>query len=364
MKCPDRPRRRLVDAAVAIGLNRPHGDDLGFVDALFCSVTFPRSRIDGRVYESMSGRAHLRVEAGCVLVGERWVQVPLPFGPLPRLLMCWLVTQSLRRDTQKVCVGDSASAFLRALGKTPRGAQTNRGGLAALRQQIEALAVCRIQIGWYQNGRTRTENVQPVASIEVWTRRNDDLRSEWEPIVELTEDFRRRLQKHAVPIDIRALRALASSALAIDVYCWLIRRTAKLKAPVFIPWLALHRQFNAESAPVGRKNFKRQLKASLSRVLVVAPSLGVSVVRGGVRIVPSDASAARGRSCPQKAVGTKSYPNDIATPRSTTSSPRSAGAMYDIATPLKLIASSERDPDSSEPQSVGSYLPLERSGAR
>lgn len=316
------------------------------------------------MYESNAGRAHLRVEAGCVLVGERWVEVPVPYGPLPRLLMCWLVTQTLRRNTRRIWVGYSASEFLRSLGKPHRGGQSDRGGLSALRRQIEALAVCRVQIGWTDKGRTRTENLQPVAAIEAWTRSDGDPRPRWEPIIELTEDFRLRLQKHAVPIDVRALRALGSSALAIDVYCWLIRRTATLRTPVFIPWVALDRQFNGESASLGRKNFKRQLKDALARVLVIAPSLGVSVVHGGLRIVPSDAAAARGSSCPQKAVGTKSYPNDISTPRSTTSSPRSTGLMYDITTPLKLNASSDRKADSEGPQPVGNYLQLARSDAR
>lgn len=250
MKCPERPRRRLVEAAVAIGRDPPYGDDLVFVDSLFCSVTFPRSRFEGRVYESRAGRAHLRVEAGCVLVGERWMEVPVPYGPLPRLLVCWLVTQALRRDTRRVWVGNSASEFLRSLGRTHRGGRTDRGGLSALRKQIEALAVCRVQIGWSEKGRTRTENLQPVASIEAWTRRGSDQRSGWETIIELTEDFRQRLQKHAVPLDIRALRALGSSALAIDIYCWLVRRTAMLRAPVFIPWVALDRQFKIGRAHV------------------------------------------------------------------------------------------------------------------
>ena len=292
------------------------------------------------------------------------MEVPVPYGPLPRLLVCWLVTQALRRDTRRVWVGNSASEFLRSLGRTHRGGRTDRGGLSALRKQIEALAVCRVQIGWSEKGRTRTENLQPVASIEAWTRRGSDQRSGWETIIELTEDFRQRLQKHAVPLDIRALRALGSSALAIDIYCWLVRRTAMLRAPVFIPWVALDRQFNSELVSVGHKNFKRQLKDALNRVLVVAPSLGVFVVHGGLRIVPSDSTTSCAGVYPQKSVGAASYPNDISTPRSTTSSPRSTRLMYDITTPLKLIASSDRKTDSGEPLPVGNYLRAVPAGAR
>ncbi len=48
-----------------------------------------------------------------------------------------------------------------------------------------------------------------------------------------------------MPLDERAIAALAHSAIALDIYCWLAQRLHRIPAgkPQFVPWPLLHEQF-------------------------------------------------------------------------------------------------------------------------
>lgn len=76
----------IVDAAEKIAIDQPEGDDIAFLDGLLCTVGLPRSRVSGNVFERTSGRAALRVEAGQLWNGRKWVRQIVPYGPIPRLI--------------------------------------------------------------------------------------------------------------------------------------------------------------------------------------------------------------------------------------------------------------------------------------
>jgi hypothetical protein len=67
----------------------------------------------------------------------------------------------------------------------------------------------------------------------------------WPSYIRLSLDYFDSLMRHAVPLDERALAALAHSAMCLDVYVWLAQRLRRVPpgAPQFIPWTALHQQF-------------------------------------------------------------------------------------------------------------------------
>lgn len=67
-----------------------------------------------------------------------------------------------------------------------------------------------------------------------------------------------------MPLDERAIAALAHSAMALDVYCWLAQRLHRIPAgkPQFVPWTALYEQFGQGYAQLRqfRAFFLRQLQ--------------------------------------------------------------------------------------------------------
>lgn len=119
---PTTPREaRLVKTAAEIASERPDDDDRGYMHSIMCQVGLPRSKVDATSFERHSGGAALLVEAGKLWDGKQFVQQPIPYGPMPRLMLAWMNTYAVRFNTAEIPVGDSASEFLRMLGKTPNG---------------------------------------------------------------------------------------------------------------------------------------------------------------------------------------------------------------------------------------------------
>jgi len=61
----------------------------------------------------------------------------------------------------------------------------------------------------------------------------------------LSNDYFASLKKHAVPLDERALAALAHSAMGLDIYTWLAQRLHRVQPnrSQFVSWNALKVQF-------------------------------------------------------------------------------------------------------------------------
>ena len=98
----------------------------------------------------------------------------------------------------------------------------------------------------------------------------------------LSEPFYEELVKNPLPIDLRALKALRKSPMAIDIYCWLTMRLLSVKKPTLIPWKSLQEQFGAGYSldSAGRRDFKVNFQKQLKKVLVVYPEAKVSVPDG------------------------------------------------------------------------------------
>jgi hypothetical protein len=88
-------------------------------------------------------------------------------------------------------------------------------------------------------------NTQFVSAFDLWFPKQADQRVLWPSTVRLSEEYFQSLGQHAVPLDARAVAALASSSMALDVYVWLAQRLHRVPAgkPQFVDWNSLHEQF-------------------------------------------------------------------------------------------------------------------------
>ncbi|MFM7853404.1 MAG: replication protein RepA, partial [Flammeovirgaceae bacterium] len=91
-----------------------------------------------------------------------------------------------------------------------------------------------------------------------------------------------------VPVDMRALKALKRSPLALDLYSWATYtayQTQRRQQSRFISWELLHAQLGAEYTEM--RNFQTKVKQALQKIKSVYPDLGLDYEKGGVRILPS-----------------------------------------------------------------------------
>ena len=98
-------------------------------------------------------------------------------------------------------------------------------------------------------------------------------------------NFFEEITRSAVPVDLRAIRQLQRSPLAIDLYVWLTYRMSYLKKPTLIPWRGLEAQFGSDYARPA--DFRRRFLRSLRQVLRVYPRARVRQCAQGFWLLPS-----------------------------------------------------------------------------
>jgi hypothetical protein len=208
--------------------------------------------------------AALEIEAGRAFDPNKdeWVDVPLPWGPKPRLVLAHLNAEALRLDSPEIVIDDSLSAFV----KRVRGFDGGRE-IRMFEHQLRCLSTATIRLAMDRGGHTSQINTHVVTGfMDLWFRKDDRQRVLWSPRVRLSQEYFESLKNHAVPLNEADLAALAHTALGLDLYAWLAQRLHRIdpRKPAFIPWSALKEQFG----PDYRKmfNFKREFRHTLAQV--------------------------------------------------------------------------------------------------
>jgi hypothetical protein len=287
-----RHQQNLIIAADLIRQEYP--DRLQFSHTVLCQVGLPRKSTPLRRYERTNGNRSLLVEAGSLWNGLSWIEQPLPYGAIPRLVMVHISTEAVRTKNRVIDVGDSMRQFLTQLGLHPTGGA--RGGYTALRKQMQALAACRMTLGMTDGAKATTIDAKPIKRFDAWIfngHHDGSQRTLWPGELELSEDFFDTLTRHAVPLDYRALAALKHSALALDIYTWLAHRLPRVTVPsgTKVSWVNLKEQFGQDYQE--SKDFKKAFRNALRQVCTVYADARLRNMAGGLVLLPSPSAVPR-----------------------------------------------------------------------
>jgi len=273
----------LIDKGLEIAQTRPEGDDVTFMHSILCQIGLPRSKFDGDRFERKNGSAALEVRSGSIWNGTDLVQQPIPYGPIPRLILAYVSTFAVRERTPEIPFGDSANDALRLLG-------IEKGGPAfkMFRTQVSALAACSMTIGFTAGDKAYTFHGSPVEQFEAWLPGQEGQKSLWPSSLILGRRFYETLLEHAVPIDLRAFSSLRGSAMAMDIYLYLVQRLHRVNTPVALTWWMLKDQFGQEyGGNDALADFKKSFKKALAQAQSVYPDAKVQIVRGGLKLYSS-----------------------------------------------------------------------------
>lgn len=276
-----RLQRRIIDAAA--DMMEAGADSAEFLHSVLCHVGLPRSKTDARIFERSSGTSSIVIEAGRLWKNKQFHEQPLPYGAKPRLILMHICSEAVRTQSPEIDIGRSAREFLQRLGLDNGGHE-----YARFRSQIEALAACRMTLGFSSENRDVTINTQPISRFEAWMQHDTRSLGLWPGSITLSAEFFGTLVNHAVPLDPRAIHALQKSALALDVYTWLAHRLCRVRKTdgVKLSWNNLRNQFGQEYKT--SKDFKREMKAALLKVRLVYPAANVEETIGGLILKPSN----------------------------------------------------------------------------
>ena len=258
--------------------------DLGFMARLMALCSLPRTN-PGQRYR------YVRRNGPYTLVMSATGLNKLPFGNLPRLLLAWVCTETVRTQSRELVLGRSLSEFMRTLG-IGSDSGGSRGDLTRLRNQMKRLFRCTISLN-YEDERGDASVSSSVADRAEfwWSARKPDQPVLWESKIYLSEPFFNEILTHPVPLDMNTLKALKRCSLGIDLYLWLSYRIFSLRVPLQLSWRQLYRQFGTDPAKATDKRiikiFRRQALRELKKIKLAWPDLSYSTVPGLLILHPS-----------------------------------------------------------------------------
>lgn len=281
---PPGPEGEAVDAGA-----------VGFMARFLVLATLPHSDPgEATTFGRKNGRFSYQLEAGTYLDENQQVRsIGLPYGTIPRLLLCWLTTEAVQTKEREIELGDRLSHFMDQLEITPSGGKW--GSIPRLREQMKRFFSSKVSYS-YQEKRGFFSGTVRVASEArtFWEEDEKYLPSEEmantpllfmpqdfslagqpESRVILGEEFFHEITTHPVPIDLRAVQKLRRSPMAMDMYYWFTHRVSYLTQPTTINWKTLHNQFGCDFERL--TDFKKKFVQRLPAVQEAYPQLRVLV---------------------------------------------------------------------------------------
>lgn len=267
----DDPKRlkELEKVSQDISFIHPAEDNaLGFGARCFISGSLPYSKpkdsqLENGVWLRTNGQYTFFIQADPF--------AGFPHGRYPRLFLIWLTSEVVRTKDRRISAGNSFRGFMKQLGIPYGGGPRGSGTL--LMKQIESLLSSRFGYRYTNQdangGQESRKFLQPTDEYHMfWNERDkhEEQLNLFESYITLSEPFYNELIEHHVPLDMRAIKALQKSSLALDIYQWLAQRMYVLDQsgqPAYISWKALNLQFgsNYRYPSQFRDYFLRELPA-------------------------------------------------------------------------------------------------------
>lgn len=282
-------QRKREEARSLLGSDAASAEHLRHIHSVLaiCGLPYTRPLPNVRRYERSQGRMSLLVEAGELKAptGE-WLAQPLPYGTRARFLLLHLCSEAVRQKSATIEIADSLSAFIRSIGFPVTGGP--RGTINAFKAQLNALAACRMTIGVWDGNRSSTIKAEPFESLDVWFPENPDQRMLWPSRIKFSGRFYETLAKHALPVNVHAIRHFANSPRKLDVLFWLGLRLNSLRKPTDISWAALKDQFG--EGFTRDRAFRERFVDDIAHFRDVFPKLPLRLTEDGLHIEPADPS--------------------------------------------------------------------------
>jgi hypothetical protein len=277
---------RLITEALAIEAEEAReAGALGYMARALVQATIPHRATTETTFTRKNGNYTFTMLAN--------PQAGLPYGTVPRLMLAWLATEAVTTQSRELELGNSLSDFMRQLDMVPTGGRW--GSITRLKSQTRRLFSSFIQctyIGKDEKGHVQEaiQNMVIADSANLWWEPKDaNQASLFASTVTLSESFYSEIVCNPVPVDLRALKALKKSPMALDIYCWLTYRMSYLKKPTTIPWAGLQAQFGAgyPDTGQGQRDFKKKFLLHMKKVLTVYPEARAGEGVSGLLIRPS-----------------------------------------------------------------------------
>lgn len=257
--------------------------EVGFVSSAMLQCTLPHTCPDPSLpaWGRTSGTRSLIMQQGYFFETDKLTGVitprPLgyPFGTIPRFILAWLGKEAVRTRSREIVLGKSLTEFMDALGIASEGGGP-RSGRVRVREQMLRLFNARIallnNVGANCDVNWSSASWQVADRTQMWWQRGEEEEAsgahELSRIM-LSESFYEELVARPVPLDMRVLRELSRSVMALDIYSWMTLRAYSTRKRTVIPWASLQAQFGSDCSTIYK--FKQLFLRALHLVSAAYP---------------------------------------------------------------------------------------------
>jgi hypothetical protein len=278
-------RAKLLDAAASIRMD-PDAVERAYLARQLVQCTLPhRDPGDVEVWTRTNGSRTLVMQRGYDDYTKKLMGYP--WGSIPRLLLFWINSEAVRTNSRRLELGRTLSEFMLDLDLNPDNGTGKRSDARRLREQMLRLFCARISFQQSGPNSRLWLSMDVTAGGELWwNHRRPQQATLWNSWIELGEKFFGAITAAPVPADMRALRALKRSPLALDLYAWLTYKAfvvSRNGAAQTVPWAGLIAQIGAEYGRLN--NFRTKATAALRKIQTVYPGLKLRRTEHGITIL-------------------------------------------------------------------------------
>lgn len=290
----------LIQKGKDLAEQREHADkleilssqDVGYTSKLFVQALFPYRRPESneRKISTADGTIHVYSTNG------------LPYGKYPRLIMAYIITQAVgnagklregkisEEEARHIPLGHSMSYFLHAIGVTGRGTGGVNGNLSKIREQLIRLASSVITAQSDNGIHARGRNAQILEDWDLWFDPHDPNQGSFiESELVLTPQFFKHVAESPIPIDLNILRKL-NKPRSMDLYIWITVKQywlSKKNLDSFtFSWDIIANNFSTKAleTSIQKRDFRNEIKKSLTDILALWPNAGIEADASGVTV--------------------------------------------------------------------------------
>lgn len=272
--------RAVVEAASTYMADEDAG--IGFLYSGWCQAALPHRKLaNDKGWQIEGERVTLIVEPGMRkgMQGEP-ESVGVPYGSRARLILLRLQSEALRTQSREVELGRNLNDWLMKMG-VPVGGRSFK----EVKDQTERISRCRLTFEIRHGNRVGMTNQNIMESAIFFESPDPAQGTLFAQHARLSEAFFTSLQKHPVPIEEAAIRAIANNSMAIDIYAWLAYRLHALPKATPVSWRALKQQFGISFSRLD--NFKATFCSNLKLAMAVYREAKIEDGPQGLILYPS-----------------------------------------------------------------------------
>jgi len=273
-RAADQIERQCLETAFAV-MSDEH-QRVGIMHAGFAMTALPHKALKDSVWIRQGGNIKLRIESGADAQDRI---VGLPYGAIARMILLYLQTEAVKRQSREIELGRSMNQWLASMGVSNGGKNYQM-----VREQSRRLSLCRLTFYRVEDNATTITNGSFVRDAILPTKDGEQLPL-WRETIRLDEGFYQSLIEHPLPVREAAIREIGHRSMALDVYVWLAYRLHRLTKSTPVSWKALYDQFGGGFQRI--RKFREQFREPLALALAAYPEANVDVEERGVRMNPS-----------------------------------------------------------------------------